>query len=334
MLMKTSLTAIVLLLPFSVNGATPAKTDLEPRFTSTVRPFLATYCVGCHTGAKAMAHLDLSRYASTAAVVQDHEHWATVLDKLTAKQMPPQQMKQPEPEDRQKVIDWISAVLKEEARKNAGDPGKVLARRLSNAEYSYTIRDLTGVDIRPAKEFPVDPANPAGFDNSGESLSMSPSLLAKYLQAARLVGDHMVLKPDGIAFAPHLALVETDRDKYCVKQIVDFYQRQATDYSDYFRTAWRFKHRAALGRPKATLASFAAESKVSPKYLAAIWRTLEDAKEDIGPIARLQSMWRELPAPRGNQPELARAGCDRMRDFVVELRKKTELRHTGLTLRG
>jgi hypothetical protein len=34
---------------------------------------------------------------------------------------------------------------------------------------NYAVRDLTGVDIQPAKEFPVDPANPAGFDNSGGS---------------------------------------------------------------------------------------------------------------------------------------------------------------------
>ncbi len=72
------------------------------------------------------------------------------------------------------MIDWIQAVRAEEARKNAGDPGMVLARRLSNAEYNYTIRDLTGEDLQPTREFPVDPANPAGFDNSGESLTMSP----------------------------------------------------------------------------------------------------------------------------------------------------------------
>ena len=55
------------------------------------------------------------------------------------------------------------------------------ARRLSNAEFDYTIRDLTGMDIRPTKEFPVDPANEAGFDNSGESLAMSRALIKKYL---------------------------------------------------------------------------------------------------------------------------------------------------------
>ena len=124
-----------------------------------------------------------------------------------------------------------------------------------------SIRDLTGVDIRPTREFPIDPANPAGFDNSGESLAMSPALMTKYLQAAREVASHLVLKPKGFAFAPHPMLVETDRDKYCVGQIVDFYHQQDTDYADYFQTAWRFKHRDALGKQEAKLADFAAEAK-------------------------------------------------------------------------
>jgi hypothetical protein len=111
--------------------------------------------------------------------------------------MPPKQAQQPSADARQEVIDWVQAVRMNEARKNAGDPGPVMVRRLSNAEYNNTIRDLTGVDMRPTREFPVDPANTAGFDNSGESLTMSPALLNKYLQAAREVGDHMVLTPDG-----------------------------------------------------------------------------------------------------------------------------------------
>ncbi|HUY36831.1 MAG TPA: DUF1587 domain-containing protein, partial [Pirellulales bacterium] len=75
--------------------------------------------------------------------------------------------------------EWIEAVREDEARRNAGDPGSVPARRLSNSEFDCTVRDLTGVDIRPTREFPVDPANEAGFDNSAESLAMSPALLKK-----------------------------------------------------------------------------------------------------------------------------------------------------------
>src|SRR5207249_5022380 len=114
-----------------------------------------------------------------------------------------------------------------EAERTAGDPGVVLARRLNSAEYDNTVRDLTGVDIRPTREFPVDPANEAGFDNSGESLAMSPALLKKYLAAARHVVEHVVLKPEGFVFAPHPAATDTDRDKYCVQRIVTFYQRHA-----------------------------------------------------------------------------------------------------------
>ena len=45
-------------------------------------------------------------------------------------------------------------------------------------------------------------------------------------------------------------------------------------------------------------------------------------------------MWRELPVPKSNQPEFARDGCNRMRDFVVQLRKKLEPRFAGLTVKG
>ena len=267
-----------------------ADSRLESTFTRTVQPFVATYCIACHGGKAPAAMFDLRPYSSMAAVVNDYAHWNLVLERLTANEMPPKQAKQPPAGARQAVIDWIEAVRDNEARKNAGDPGVVLARRLSNAEYNYTIRDLTGVDMPPTREFPVDPANPAGFDNSGESLTMSPALLNKYLQAAREVANHMVLTPDGFDFAPHPMLVETDREKYAIQRIVDFYERQPTDYADYFRGRVALQASSRLGKPRATLAGTAAEAKVSAKYLPMVWQILEErpsAKQEVGPIAKL-----------------------------------------------
>jgi hypothetical protein len=318
----------------AIPAAEAAKPNLERKFTDTVRPFVTRYCVGCHSGEAAAAQFDLRTYSTIETVVRDHPRWNLVLERLAAKEMPPKQVNQPTAESRQEVIDWIQAVRANEARKNAGDPGPVLARRLSNSEYNYTIRDLTGVDIRPTREFPVDPANPAGFDNSGESLSMTPALLNKYLQAAREVGDHMVLTPDGFDFAPHPMLVETDREKYAIKRIVDFYERQPTDYADYFQAAWRFKHRSVLGKPNATLADVAADAKVSPKYLPVIWKMLEETKEDVGPGAKLQAMWHALPVPSGNQPDFARAKCVEMRDFVVRIRNHTAMQFASPVVKG
>ncbi len=308
--------------------------ELERQFTQSVRPFLASYCLGCHSGQNPAAQFDLRKYGSMAEVVRDHPHWKLLMEKLSSNEMPPKQMKQPSAAERQMAVDWVAAMRKNEAEKNAGDPGLVLVRRLSNAEYNYTVRDLTGVDTRPTREFPVDPSNPAGFDNSGESLSMSPALLNKYLQAAREVSSHLVLKPAGFDFAAHPMLAESDREKYTIQRIVEFYDRQPTDYADYFQAAWRFKHRAALGKPDETLAAIAAESKISAKYLPMVWDFLEQNADEAGPVERVRTMFRMLPTPAHQQPELVREGCVKMRDYVVKVRKLTARQFRSPKVKG
>jgi len=314
------------------SASTPA---LDRRFEQTVRPFITKYCIGCHSGQTPAAQFDLKAYTTVEMVTRDYPRWERVLERLTAKEMPPKPMAPPSADASQHVIDWIRTVRAEEIRKNAGDPGVVLARRLSNAEYNYTIRDLTGQDLEPAKEFPIDPANPAGFDNSGESLTMSAALLNKYLQAARGIADHMVLTSTGIDFAPYPMLVDTDRDRYSIQRIVDFYARQPTDFADYFEAAWRFKYRATFGKPTAQLATIAKDAKVSPKYLAMVWQFLEDRDAAVGPSAKLREMWRHLPAPGEMQyPNVLRARCVEMRDFVVKIRRHTAMQFAAPVVKG
>ncbi len=68
------------------------------------------------------------------------------------------------------------------------DPGHVTIRRLNRAEYNNTIRDLLGVSLRPADEFPSDDVG-NGFDNQGDVLSISPLLMERYLTAAERVSS-------------------------------------------------------------------------------------------------------------------------------------------------
>ena len=83
-------------------AATPGHTrpELEQRFTSTVKPFMQAYCVSCHGKNSPQAQLDLSAYGNMAAVTRDSAHWAIVLDRMNAKQMPPASM--PQPSDKQR----------------------------------------------------------------------------------------------------------------------------------------------------------------------------------------------------------------------------------------
>ena len=65
---------------------------------------------------------------------------------------------------------------------------RLAIRRLNRAEYNNTIRDLIGLDLRPADEFPSDDVG-YGFDNIGDVLSTPPILLEMYLAAAEKVID-------------------------------------------------------------------------------------------------------------------------------------------------
>jgi hypothetical protein len=328
----------------SITGAVPKGTEgrpapkddgIERRFSTTVQPFLQRYCFACHGPKKQKGSLDLSRDSTLAAIANNARQWGLVLERLQAREMPPEEATRlPEPEERAAVIAWIKDFREWEARRHAGDPGTVLARRLSNAEFDYTIRDLTGVDIRPTREFPVDPANESGFDNSGESLAMSPALLKKYLAAARLVADHLVLKPDGFVFAPHPAVTDTDRDKYCVKRIIDYYERHKVDYADYFLAAWKYRHRRLLNRPDADMEQLAREAGLSAKYLTMIWSILTDTEAEVGPIAVIRKMWRELPELPRASADMARPGCERMRDLVVRLRRQLKPSVGKLRVKG
>jgi hypothetical protein len=313
----------------------PSSADsLEERFAIQVRPFLESYCTSCHGPEKQKGSLDLSRDSTVTAVAQHTRQWQRVLERLQAEEMPPEKApRHPAPAERAAVVAWLRDLRDREERRNAGDPGPVLARRLSNAEFDYTVRDLTGVDIRPTREFPVDPANEAGFDNSGESLAMSPALLKKYLAAARLVADYVVLKPEGFVFAPHPVVTDTDRDKYCVLRIIDFYERHKVDYADYFLAAWRFRHRQALGKPQATLRDFADEARLSNKYLTAVWSFLTESPPPPGPLGEVQTRWQSLPADAGKQDE-ARRECESLRDLVLRLRKGLVPPVDKLSVRG
>ncbi len=308
---------------------------LRQQFVESVQPFLRTHCIGCHGQEEPEAKLDLTIYSSTDHVARAHQTWESVLERLEANEMPPQDAKtQPSPAQRMAVIEWIRALRKYEAERNAGDPGPVLVRRLSNAEYNYTIRDLTQVDIRPTATFPVDPANEAGFDNSGESLAMSPALLNKYLDAARLVAEHLLLTPTGVAFAPHPVVTDTDRDKYGVKRIIEFYQAQPTDLAAYFHVCWKYQQLEQPTvdvPPQSSLEKLAIAARLSPKYTQHVWTLLNDP-DAAGPVAKLQEMFRAVPQ-QADESQM-RTACEAMRDYVRQLRAKLAPTFPNLYIEG
>src|SRR5436189_4471649 len=86
----------------------PARTDA---FETSIKPFLKTYCYGCHSGNQPAAGFDLASYATQESVIGDQHHWNLVLARLRAGEMPPSRARQqPPPAQRQSVVDWIETV--------------------------------------------------------------------------------------------------------------------------------------------------------------------------------------------------------------------------------
>src|SRR3954467_13487407 len=76
------------------------------------------------------------------------------------------------------------------------DPGRITIRRLNRSEYNNTIRDLFGIDFRPADDFPSDDVG-YGFDSIGDVLTLPPILMEKYLAAAESIVEQAIVADSG-----------------------------------------------------------------------------------------------------------------------------------------
>ncbi|EAQ79204.1 DUF1592 domain-containing protein [Blastopirellula marina] len=203
---------------------------LGQQYYEQVQPLLKTYCLDCHSTDAKEGELDLERFADFAAIRHDPEIWQRVAEMIAGGEMPPEENAQPTAAERRHLLAWTTSYLDAEAKADAGDPGPVLLRRLNNAEYAYTLHDLTGIDFDPTREFPVDGAAGEGFTNTGASLVMSPALFRKYLDAGQAIAQHAVLLPDGFRFIE--GTTRRDATNEIIAQIREIYTRHTLDGSD------------------------------------------------------------------------------------------------------
>lgn len=155
-------------------------------FRQTIVPFLKDHCVVCHSGDDFEGEVSFDRFDDSANVQENYEFWEKVLRLVVEHQMPPADESQPSAD----AITALSRAIEFELAafdcSSANHPGRVTIRRLNKAEYNNTIRDLVGLELGLADDFPSDDvAN--GFDNMGDVLTIPPILFEKYLEAAATI---------------------------------------------------------------------------------------------------------------------------------------------------
>lgn len=158
-------------------------------FHQDLLPQLQKHCWDCHNARKAKGGVRLDGFTNLASIYRQPKLWETAVRQVEEQLMPPESRKvQPSQEERLALSEGLRDLLDNPAPGVIRlDPGPKIAHRLSRTEYNHTVRDLLGVGLRPADDFPADGGGGGGFDNNASTLFVPPLLLEKYLMAAEEV---------------------------------------------------------------------------------------------------------------------------------------------------
>ena len=191
-LLNVAVTMGMCLGPYTARGDQNVQT--VPDFETQVLPLLEAKCGTCHGAQKQEANvrfdqlsIDLLNDRAAAQV------WHEARNAINLSEMPPEDEPQLSGAERDLVLSWMTASLKQAIEQQRSTNGRVVLRRLNNDEYQNTMFDLLGMEMDYTRDFPTDGLSPEGFRNNGRSLRMSAVQLEYYLATARRAVNRIIV---------------------------------------------------------------------------------------------------------------------------------------------
>src|SRR6056297_185265 len=182
--MKHTLLAAALFLIASV-GLAGAAHAAEP-----YEAFVSKYCIACHGPDQQEGELRIDQLSRDFALGGEAHRWAEVIERVNAGDMPPEGEPQPTRDEIATFVTKLDSLIK------AGRAARMAARppvshyRLSREEYQNTVYDLLGVHYDPTKPGELNEDTLwHGYERIGSELTLSPSHIERYYNAAETVLD-------------------------------------------------------------------------------------------------------------------------------------------------
>ena len=178
---------VVLLTPVTAAGAERQEPATSPR------TFLDLHCITCHnerlrTAGLALDTIDIEDVPGGAPV------WEKVIRKLRTRTMPPAGRPRPDEATYDRIASWLETKIDQNAVM-LPNPGRTeVFHRLNRSEYRNAVRDLLALDVDVTSLLPADDQS-YGFDNIAGVLKISPTLLERYMLAAREISRVAVGSP-------------------------------------------------------------------------------------------------------------------------------------------
>ncbi|MDA0348155.1 MAG: DUF1592 domain-containing protein [Verrucomicrobia bacterium] len=274
----------------------------------TAIPIVKQFCFDCHNDKKTKGDINFETLTRDLDIPGDFKSWELAAEMLEMVEMPPDNEDQPSDTQRQQLASFIRKEIEDTVQKNAGDPGEIVLRRLTSAEYAYTIKDLTGLEFDFEKSFMDEAVGGEGFSNVGEVQFIQDSTLERYLDAAKTVASHALIGAGALDFYTDPG--DTGQELSAINRIKTIYRENGfrtgageganefglDQYAKAFYAAWYYQHRHSLGRPSITLTELAKEESISPKFTEHIWKVLTQAHPSF-PTSEIIDKWNDLPIP-------------------------------------
>ncbi len=167
------------------------------KYESKIRPLLRTLCFDCHGAETQEANVNLqSVVVDFSDSAFDETVWHDAANQIRSGAMPPENSVQPTDDQRRRLVDWMTELLRDAEQSRRYEDGRVMMRRLTRYEYHRTMRDLLGIELDFARDLPPEPASPEGFLNDGATLEMSTTQIEAYLAAARRALAEAIVEGD------------------------------------------------------------------------------------------------------------------------------------------
>lgn len=305
-----------------------------------MRRMVTEFCVDCHQTDHAEAGINLETLVANNNFASDFRRWRRVAHQLDQKLMPPESSdQQPTEGQRRQLFSMIGQQIAAAEQQHDGEPGNVIMRRLTSAEYGYAIRDLTGIEFDVERNFVSDAVGGAGFTNTGIVQFTQDSTLERYLEAARRIADHAVVGTGPLQFFQDPG--QTGFELSAINRILTIYRQHGfrtsageggepfglDKYPRAFLAAWKYRYRNRLGHPHVTMRSLADDADIDERFAEYIYQTLTTDIPTF-PTSEIAKAWSRLPVPEdGNSTNLT--AVNEQCHGIAELLRSWQFRFGG-----
>ena len=295
----------------------------ETGLPAEIQAVLNQRCVECHNASEHQADIDFTSIKSAQDLDRNHRWWPRVLKEVSEGEMPPEDATSLTKAEKEQLIHWAANLIRTQQSQSANDPGVIPLRRLTAAEYQYTLRDIAGKSIDVARFLPSDQSTTHGFPNDAHGQDFSTEHLTMYLQAAKQAARHVHFLPyGGLTFAPHALLPGRDKQyseysetlRRHIEALAKKHGLGSEDGSAMLGRAlflcWEMKQQGAAGNER--LQELCKAHNLNPRYLARIQENVLAPTESPWVRQLIQEPWKQLAQSPAESDEKIQRRCEQI----------------------